>query len=269
MPKLRENFRDYFARSGVAAIVFPATMVPATLIGQDEVTIGDRKVSFTTAISRNIAPGSTAGLPGLVLPAGLTKSGLPVSLEFDGPSGTDRALLALGLSMEVVLGHFAAAKGLNDYLNDHNDFVAYPLEEKRDGPPVRMRRVTISGHNGVVRTRVVRSARKTGADQREAHDACLNFWLAARDQCGAICRDITDRNRSNQVSTLRGHSRQSKKTCPRPQRRTSGWDMPDRRLSGWSWLSFPANRSLSEERSHDPVSEVTPAKLIKAEVNTT
>jgi mandelamide amidase len=74
------------------------------LIGEEEVTIGNNKVSFLTAISRNIAPGSTAGLPGLVLPAGLTKSGLPVSLEFDGPSGEDRALLELGLSLESVLG---------------------------------------------------------------------------------------------------------------------------------------------------------------------
>jgi len=105
LPKLRENFRDYFARTGVAAIVFPATMAPATVIGQDEVTIGDKKLPFSEAISRNIAPGSTARLPGLVLPAGLTQSGLPVSLEFDGPSGTDSALLALGLSVERGLGH--------------------------------------------------------------------------------------------------------------------------------------------------------------------
>jgi indoleacetamide hydrolase len=104
-PQLRKNFREYFARTGVAAIVFPTTMVPATLIGQEqEVTIGKQKVSFGTAISRNIAPGSTAGLPGLVLPAGLTSGGLPVSLEFDGPSGTDRSLLASGLSVEGVLG---------------------------------------------------------------------------------------------------------------------------------------------------------------------
>jgi mandelamide amidase len=104
LPRLRRNFRDCFARTGVAAMVFPVTMTQATLIGEDEVTIGHNKVSFLTAISRNIAPGSTAGLPGLVLPAGLTKSGLPVSLEFDGPSGEDRAMLALGLSLESLLG---------------------------------------------------------------------------------------------------------------------------------------------------------------------
>jgi mandelamide amidase len=34
LPKLRENFRDYFARTGVAALVFPATMMPATVIAR-------------------------------------------------------------------------------------------------------------------------------------------------------------------------------------------------------------------------------------------
>jgi len=105
LPKLRQKFRDYFGRTGVAAIVFPATMVPPPLIGEaDEVMINGKKVSFVTAVSRNIAPGSTAGLPGLVLPAGSTSGGLPVALEFDGPSGADRTLLALGLSVERVLG---------------------------------------------------------------------------------------------------------------------------------------------------------------------
>ena len=110
LPKLRENFRDYFARTGVAAIVFPATRIPATTIGQNEVILDGKKTSFSAAISRNIAPGSTAGLPGLVLPAGLTQNGLPVSLEFDGPSGTDRALLALGFSLESVLGRLTPPK---------------------------------------------------------------------------------------------------------------------------------------------------------------
>jgi indoleacetamide hydrolase len=110
LPKLRENFRDYFGRTGVAAIVFPTTMTTAAVIGQSQVTIADKKVSFAAAMSRNIAPGSTAGLPGLVLPAGLTPGGLPVSLEFDGPSGTDLALLALGLSAEGVLGRLPPPK---------------------------------------------------------------------------------------------------------------------------------------------------------------
>ena len=105
LPALRRLYRDYFARTGVAAVVFPATMAPSPLIGEDvTVEIRGRPVPFFTVVGRNIAPGSTVGLPGLVLPAGLTKTGLPVGIEFDGPRGADRALLALGLTLERALG---------------------------------------------------------------------------------------------------------------------------------------------------------------------
>jgi indoleacetamide hydrolase len=111
-PALRGMYRDYFARSGVAAIVFPATILPAPLIGEEnmEVEVRGRRMPLDVAMSRNIAPGSTTGLPGLVLPAGLTSEGLPVALEFDGPSGTDRALLVLGLALEAALGPIPAPR---------------------------------------------------------------------------------------------------------------------------------------------------------------
>jgi len=105
LPRLRETFREYFVGTRAAAVVFPAVRVPAPPIGEGRgVDIGAERVPFRAAIARNIGPGSTAGLPGLVLPAGLTREGLPVALEFDAPAGQDRALLGLGLSLEAVLG---------------------------------------------------------------------------------------------------------------------------------------------------------------------
>ncbi len=105
LPALRRLYQDYFARTGVAAMVFPTTLVPAPRIGEETtVDVGGRPLPFDTAVARNIAPGSTAGVPGLVLPVGLTHTGLPVSIEFDAPAGADRALLALGLSAERALG---------------------------------------------------------------------------------------------------------------------------------------------------------------------
>lgn len=111
LPRMRMLFRDMFAKTGAAALVFPTTMTPAPRIGDDTtLSIAGRKVPFDVAMSRNIAPGSTAGLPGLVLPAGLTAGGLPVTLEFDGPAGSDRALLALGSAVEHLLGRGAAPR---------------------------------------------------------------------------------------------------------------------------------------------------------------
>ena len=113
LPALRLLFQEYFSRTRVAAIVFPATLVPPPLIGEETTLAagGGRSLPFEVAVARNIAPGSTAGLAGLVLPAGLSSSGLPIALEFDAPPGSDRALLALGLSLERALGPIAPPKG--------------------------------------------------------------------------------------------------------------------------------------------------------------
>jgi indoleacetamide hydrolase len=117
LPALHTMYRDYFRRSGVAAIVFPATILPAPPISGSaseadmHVEVGGRRMPFDEAISRNIAPGSTARLPGLVLPAGLTAGGLPVALELDGPPGSDRELLTLGLALEAALGRLPPPPG--------------------------------------------------------------------------------------------------------------------------------------------------------------
>ena len=52
---------------------------------------------------RSTGPGSNAGIPGLSVPAGFGRSGLPVGLEIDGPDDSDDRLLAIGLAMERVL----------------------------------------------------------------------------------------------------------------------------------------------------------------------
>jgi mandelamide amidase len=106
LPALRETMRAYFDANDLDAMIFPATQIAAPRIGQDlEVQLNGRTVSFEAVISRNISPGSTGGLPGLVIPAALNSNGLPVSLEIDGPAGSDRKMLAIGLAMEQVLGH--------------------------------------------------------------------------------------------------------------------------------------------------------------------
>ena len=108
LPKLRRVYRDYFARTGARAMLLPATMVTAPRIGEDrELRIRGLTVPFDVAVARNIAPASTAGLPGLVLPIGIADDGLPVALELDGPASSDRSLLALGLGVERAFGPIA------------------------------------------------------------------------------------------------------------------------------------------------------------------
>jgi indoleacetamide hydrolase len=112
VPELKRAYHEYFARHRLDAMVFPATRVAAPLIG-DETTldIAGQAVPFEDAVARNISPGSTAGIPGLVLPAGLTGGGLPVALEFDAPAGSDRRLLSIGAPLERALGRIAPPPG--------------------------------------------------------------------------------------------------------------------------------------------------------------
>jgi mandelamide amidase len=106
LPALRRTLQRYFADNGIAAMIFPTTQIAASPIGQErQVDINGSNYNFEIAAGRNISPGSTAGLPGLVLPAGLDRDGLPVSVELDGPAGSDRELIAIALAVEQVLGH--------------------------------------------------------------------------------------------------------------------------------------------------------------------
>ena len=104
-PALQDTLARYFAENDIATLVHPPTLCAAPLIGEEiDVEINGKRLPLRIPLARNISAASSAGIPGLVLPAGMTKSGLPAGIEFDAPAGNDRALLALGLALEKALG---------------------------------------------------------------------------------------------------------------------------------------------------------------------
>jgi Asp-tRNA(Asn)/Glu-tRNA(Gln) amidotransferase A subunit family amidase len=108
-PALQETYRRYFRERGVAAMVFPTTPLPAAKIGEDyTVVLNGAPVPTLATYIRNLGPGSTAGIPGLSLPAGMTKAGLPVGIAIDGPENNDRQVLAIALALETVLPRLPA-----------------------------------------------------------------------------------------------------------------------------------------------------------------
>jgi mandelamide amidase len=111
LPALRQTLRDYFVSNNLDAMVFPAAQIAAPPIGHDtETELNGRTVPFEPVISRNISPGSTGGLPGLIIPAALNLEGLPVCLELDGPARSDTKILTIGRAVEDVLGHLPPPK---------------------------------------------------------------------------------------------------------------------------------------------------------------
>lgn len=109
--QIKADIRSHFDRHGIAVLAFPPIMIPPPKIGEDtEVTIRGEKVPLYITMARNTGLGSCANMSSLILPAGMTASGLPVGLEFDALNGADKDLLSLGLSMEKALGPISAPR---------------------------------------------------------------------------------------------------------------------------------------------------------------
>ena len=115
-PQMQRLYADYFAANRLEAMMFPTTVAPAVAIdpvaGSGKFTLNGAQVDTFGTFIRNTDPGSNAGIPGLALPAGMTPGGLPVGLEIDGPLGTDRRLIAIGLAFEAVLGSLRPPPGI-------------------------------------------------------------------------------------------------------------------------------------------------------------
>jgi len=112
-PRLQQLYAHTFAACGLDALLFPTTRLVAVPIdelnGSSRVSIdGAVPIDEMTAYLRNTDPASNAGIPGLSLPAGLADARLPVGIELDGPLGSDRRLLAIGLAFEQILGPLPA-----------------------------------------------------------------------------------------------------------------------------------------------------------------
>lgn len=104
-PALQARYRALFERHALDAFVFPTVPVIPPEAHRD-VSLPQ---NFHLLI-QNTEPGASAGLPGIQLPIGLgAHTRLPVGLELDGPAGSDRRLLAIGVALESVLGRIPGA----------------------------------------------------------------------------------------------------------------------------------------------------------------
>ncbi len=103
---VRQAYADCFAQHRIEAVLFPTTPLPAAPIGQDDtVMLAGQTVPTFSAYTRNTAPGSFAGQPGISIPMGCNAQGLPMGLALDGPAHSDRRLLAVAQAIEAALRH--------------------------------------------------------------------------------------------------------------------------------------------------------------------
>ncbi|MSQ69902.1 MAG: indoleacetamide hydrolase [Betaproteobacteria bacterium] len=110
IPALKKLYAETFTRYRIAAIAFPTLPLPAAPIaGSDSIVkLNGKDVPTFPTYTRNVGPQTSAGVPNLTLPIGRTASGLPLGLALDGPIGSDRKLLGIGLALESVYGRLPA-----------------------------------------------------------------------------------------------------------------------------------------------------------------
>jgi mandelamide amidase len=105
-PQLVQLYANTFAANRLDAIVFPTVPHVAP-----PATPESSSLETFLLFIQNTDPGSNAGVPGVQVPIGLgATSHLPIGLELDGPAGSDRRLVGVGMAVENALGRIAPAK---------------------------------------------------------------------------------------------------------------------------------------------------------------
>jgi len=108
-PEIQRRLNKAFVDQGAQAILQPTTPCTAPLIEeQATVHIAGQEVSYL-ALANHTVSASSVGLPGVSIPIGLSRAGVPIGLELDAPLGSDRALLNLARRIESVLGPKSSA----------------------------------------------------------------------------------------------------------------------------------------------------------------
>ncbi|MCX7072208.1 MAG: amidase family protein [Gammaproteobacteria bacterium] len=89
LPAIKAGIDALFAADKLDAIVYPTSPKPATLIGEPSAG-GLSATSFA----------NETGYPDLIVPAGITPNGLPVTISFFGPAWSEPKLLGYGYDFE-------------------------------------------------------------------------------------------------------------------------------------------------------------------------
>lgn len=102
-PAIHATYDGCFRDNRLDGLIFPATLNQPTKYQESRMyDYKGKSVPDFAMVSHNVQPASIGGSPGLTVAAGLTASELPTALGIDGPMGSDRKLLAIGMAYESI-----------------------------------------------------------------------------------------------------------------------------------------------------------------------
>jgi aspartyl-tRNA(Asn)/glutamyl-tRNA(Gln) amidotransferase subunit A len=90
----RKAFED------VDVMLTPTTLRTASIIGEEQVMVGDTEMTPGGAFASLTMPFNVAGLPALALPCGFDAGGLPISLQLAGRPFDEATVLRAGWAYE-------------------------------------------------------------------------------------------------------------------------------------------------------------------------
>jgi aspartyl-tRNA(Asn)/glutamyl-tRNA(Gln) amidotransferase subunit A len=89
----------------VDAIIAPVSRAPAPTIVETDVGGGPGAEATVQAVTRFMRPVNYLGLPALSIPAGFSRSGLPIGLQLIGRPMRDETMVALGVAFQGATDH--------------------------------------------------------------------------------------------------------------------------------------------------------------------
>jgi aspartyl-tRNA(Asn)/glutamyl-tRNA(Gln) amidotransferase subunit A len=98
--KFKSLFLEVVTVNDLDALVLPATPIAATRIGDDSVQIKGTSHPVRGLLLRLNRPANLAGVPAISVPCGLTKTGLPVGLQFIAAWTEEPLLLEIARNFE-------------------------------------------------------------------------------------------------------------------------------------------------------------------------
>lgn len=109
--RLTQQFNESFGE--VDVLLTPTLPILPTNINQREVMIGDHQEGVRQALLRLTSPTNFTGNPGLSIPCGFSKSGLPIGFQLIGGHGAEAHLYQMGYAYEQATSMNASSTGNN------------------------------------------------------------------------------------------------------------------------------------------------------------
>jgi Asp-tRNA(Asn)/Glu-tRNA(Gln) amidotransferase A subunit family amidase len=96
--RVKELFRQALEEADL--LLAPTTLRTASIIGEEQVMVGDTEMTTGGAFANLTMPFNIAGLPVLALPCGFDADGLPISMQLAGRPFDEATVLRAGWAYE-------------------------------------------------------------------------------------------------------------------------------------------------------------------------